>query len=122
MAATVVRPDDFLVGTDDEQVSVTYSDYGMVRPSLTYHNEADSTGTGTYTGDKVQIAQSELGDLVTVTLKWVPDAYRRTLTLLVPTINLDADQAADGINIETLVIWMTNLEGRQARGQIQKYD
>jgi hypothetical protein len=102
MAATVVMPDDYVVGTDDEQVSVTYSTYGIVGPSLRYHNEADPTGVGEYTAAQIRTEQSELGDLVTVTL--------------------DENQAANGIDIETLVIWQTYCEGRTARGQIQTYD
>lgn len=122
MAATVVIPDDFVLGTVDEQVSVTYSTSGIVGLSLTYHNEADPTGVGTYIGPQVRAAQSELGDLVTVTLEEIPDAQRRTLTLLAPAVSLDADQAVNGITIETLVIWTTSLEGRQARGQVQTYE
>lgn len=122
MATNVVTPDDFVLGTDDKQVSVTYTTYGIVGPSLTYHHEADPTGVGTYRGDKVRTAQSELGDLVTVTLEEVPDARRRTLTLLVPAIYLDPDQTANGIGVETLVIWTTTLGGREARGQTQRYE
>jgi hypothetical protein len=122
MAATVVMPDDYVVGTDDEQVSVTYSTYGIVGPSLRYHNEADPTGVGEYTAAQIRTEQSELGDLVTVTLEENPDAQRRVLTLLVPAVQLDENQAANGIDIETLVIWQTYCEGRTARGQIQTYD
>ena len=122
MAATVVMPDDFVLGTDDEQVSVTYTTYGFAGPSLTYHNEADPTGVGTYTGPQVRTAPSELGDLVTVTLEEIPDAERRTLTLLVPAISLDAGQATNGTSVETLVVWTTNLEGPLRQGQIQTYD
>ena len=122
MAATVVMPDDFVLGTDDEQVSVTYTTYGFAGPSLTYHNEADPTGVGTYTGAQVRAAQSELGDLVTVTLEEIPDAQRRTLTLLVPAIYLDADQPGNETSVETLVVWTMNREGPLARGQIQTYE
>jgi hypothetical protein len=122
MAATVVMPDDFVVGTDDEQVSVSYSTWGIVGPKLTYHNEADPTGVGEYTGAQVRTEQSELGDLVTVTLEEIPDAHRRMLTLLVPAVYLDEDKAADGTKVETLVIWQTYREGREARGQVQTYD
>ncbi|MDF2758945.1 MAG: hypothetical protein K0R44_388 [Thermomicrobiales bacterium] len=122
IAATVVMPDDFDFGTDDEQVSVTYTTYGFAGPSLTYHNEADPTEVGTYTGAQVRTAQSELGDLVTVTLEEIPDAQRRTLTLFVPAIYLDADKAGDGINVETLVVWTTNREGPLARDQVQTYE
>jgi hypothetical protein len=122
MAATVVEPDDFVLGTDDEQVSVSYSTWGIVGPKLTYHNEVDQTGVGTYIGDKVRTADSELAKLVTVTLQEDSDAQRRTLTLLVPAIYLDEDKAANGTRVETVVIWETTLGGREARGQIQTYD
>lgn len=122
MPATAVKPDDFVLGTDDEQISVSYSTYGIVGPSLTYHNEADPTGVGSYSGAQLRIEESELGELVTVTLEDVPDARRRALTLLLPEIRLDEDQAAAGIDVETLVVWSTIHGGREARGQIQTYD
>jgi hypothetical protein len=81
----------------------------------------DPTGVGTYTGAQVRTAQSELGDLVTATLEEIPDAQRRTLTLLVPAIYLDADQASNGISFETLVVWTMNREGPLARNQVQTY-
>jgi hypothetical protein len=108
-AGDVVTPNDYVLGTNDEQVSVTYSTYGIVGPSLTYHQEADPTGVGTYAGNKVRTEQSELGDLITVTIEEVPDARRRTLTLLVPMIVLDPDQAVNGVRVEALVLWTTTI-------------
>jgi hypothetical protein len=122
ISTSVVMADDFVLGTDDEQVSVSYATYGIAAPLLTYHNEADPRGVGSYQGAQIRTEQSELGDLITVTLEEVPDAQRYTLTLLVPTVYFDADQAAQGIDIETLVIWTTHREGPLARGQIQSYE
>lgn len=122
MSTSVVTPDDFVFGTLDNRVSITYSSYGVVGPSLTYHNETDQTGVGTYLGDQLESTDSIFGQLITVTLEWTPDAHRRTLTLLVPVVYLTEDQADAGTEVETLAIWTSHLEGRGRRGQMQLYE
>lgn len=55
-------------------------------------------------GDDITRADSPLGELVTVTLQDVPDAFIRTFTLLVPKIRLGfGDQVAfDTLGVETI--------------------
>lgn len=122
MSASVVAPDDFVFGTQDETISLTYSTHGVVGPSLTYHNETDQAGVGTYTGDQLESAENILGQLVTVTLEWTPDDDRRTLTLLVPPVYLEQNQGEVGAEVETLAIWTTHREGRATRGQMHLYE
>ncbi len=122
MSTSVVTPNNFVFGTLDNRVSITYSSYGVVGPSLTYHNETDQTGGGTYVGDQLESTDSIFGRLITVTLDWTPDAHRRTLTLLVPAVYLNEDQEDAGTEVETLAIWTTHLEGRGRRGQMQRYE
>lgn len=122
MSTSVVTPDDFVFGTLDNSVSITYSSYGTVGPSLTYHNETDQTGVGTYLGDQLESTDCIFGRLITVTLDWTPDAHRRTLTLLVPAVYLTEDQEDAGTEVETLAIWTSHLEGRSRRGQMQLYE
>lgn len=122
MSTRVIAPDDFVLGTQDETISITYSTHGVVGPQLTYHNETDQTGVGTYSGDKLESSESILGQLITVTLEWTPDAHRRTLTLLVPPVYLEQDQAEGGAEVETLAIWTTHREGRATRGQMHLYE
>ena len=118
MSAQVIEPDDFVLGTMDERISVTYSDYGVVRPQLVYHNETDPTGGGTYTGDDLQVEKTILGTLVTVTLDWVADAQRRVLTVLIPIVLLEN---REGVEIETFVVIANLREGHTRRGQMHEY-
>lgn len=122
MSTSVVSPDGFVFGTLDNTVSITYSTFGVVGQSLTYHNETDQTGVGTYTGDDLTSTDNIFGELLTVTLDWTPDAHRRRLTLLVPDVYLTEDQADAGVEVETLATWTTHLEGRARRGQMQQYE
>jgi hypothetical protein len=118
MSAHIFEPDDFVLGTMDEQISVTYSTHGVVGPQLTYHNEADATGGGTYAGDDLQVEETILGTLVSVTLGWTPDAERRYLTVLLPTVLLED---RDGVEVNTFVVLTSLLEGQVRRGQMHEY-
>lgn len=118
MSTQVLEPDEFVLGTMDERISVTYSDYGAVRPQLVYHNETDPTGGGTYTRDELQVEETILGTLVTVTLDWVADAERRVLSVLIPTVLLES---RDGVEIETFVVIARILEGQKRRGPLHEY-
>lgn len=118
MSTQVFAPDEFVLGTMDEQISVTYSTHGVVGPQLVYHNEADTTGGGTYAGDDLQVEETILGTLVSVTLGWTPDAERRLLTVLLPTVTLDD---RDGVEVNTFVVLTNLLEGQVRRGQMHQY-
>lgn len=118
MSAHVYEPDEFTLGTMDERISVTYSTYGVVGPQLTYHNEADGTGVGTYTGDDLHVEETILGRLVSVTLRWVADAERRILSVLLPTVVLEG---SEGVEANTFVVIADLLEGPKRRGQMHTY-
>ena len=119
MPAQVFEPDDFVLGTMDEQISVTYSTHGVVGPQLVYHNESDPTGGGTYTRDDLQVEETVLGTLVSVTLDWTPDAERRLLTVLIPTVLLEN---RDGVDVNTFVVLASLLGGPVRRGQMHSYE
>jgi hypothetical protein len=61
-----------------------------------------------FCGDEVTRIDAPLGELVTVTLETVADAFVRTFTLLVPRIRLSM---GDQVDFETLGILTTNLTG-----------
>ncbi len=61
-----------------------------------------------FSGDEVARMDTPLGELVTVTLETVVDAFVRTFTLLVPRIRLSM---GDQVDFETLGILTTNLTG-----------
>jgi hypothetical protein len=66
-----------------------------------------------------------LGGTATVTVEWIADAYRRTLTLLVPAVNLPVPDPAAGATTDcsTLAILTTTLERRIPQpGQQQTYE
>lgn len=47
-----------------------------------------------YTGNEINVEKSDIGKLVTVTLKTVPDTYTKFLTLLVPPVNFASPNGA----------------------------
>src|SRR4029077_2436479 len=61
-----------------------------------------------FSGDEVTRIDAPVGELVTVTLETVADAFVRTFTLLVPRIRLSM---GDQVDFETLGILTTNLTG-----------
>ena len=118
MGANVSQPDQYVLGTMDETISVTYSTFGIVGPQLTYHNEAEASDGGTFAGGDLQIEETILGTLVSATLHWTPDAERRILTVLLPTVLLEGDEEAE---VSTFVVRTSLLEGRNRRGQMHDY-
>ncbi len=118
MGAHISQPDQYVLGTTDETISVTYSTFGVVGPQLTYHNETEASDGGTFTGGDLQIEETILGTLVSVTLNWTPDAERRILSVLLPSVLLEGDESAD---VSTFVVRTALLEGRNRRGQMHDY-
>lgn len=118
MSTSVFEPDDYRLGTLDERISVGYTTYGVVGPQLTYHNETDSTGSGSYMGEDLHVEETVLGTLVSVTLSWVADAERRVLAVLLPKVLLDDEEQ---VEIDTFVVISNLLEGRTRRGQMHEY-
>ncbi len=75
-------------------VRVTYtteSGRAQPRPTLSYQDRSRSR---LFTGDEVRVRATELGTLVTVTLRAVPDLSTTTFTLVVPGVNLGPDNQA----------------------------
>jgi hypothetical protein len=65
-----------------EGVEITYLTNGQDgKPHFTYK---DAEFDRSYIGDEIRIQQSDLGVLVTVTLRIVPDVGSDTVTLIVP--------------------------------------
>jgi hypothetical protein len=61
-----------------------------------------------FSGDEVTRIDAPIGELVTVTLETVVDAFVRTFTLLVPRIRLSM---GDQVEFETLGVVTVNLTG-----------
>lgn len=87
------EPDLFVlygVGNKDKDVHITYSTTSFTgKPIFNYE---DSKGVYSFTGDEIHTQKTAVGTKVTVTLESIPDFRVITLTLLVPTINLDSSE------------------------------
>ena len=62
------------------------------RPQLSYQ---DTEFTLSFEGEELDIQNTPVGDLVTVTVQSIPDAVDRRISLLVPVIRLAAGETAD---------------------------
>lgn len=71
------------------------------RPQLSYQ---DTEFNLTFEGAELDILNTPIGDLVTVTVQSIPDALDRRITLLVPVIRLAAGEQAEfeTVLLETL--------------------
>ena len=68
------------------QLHITYSTTSFAgKPVFVYQ---DATQTLTFEGDKIRTVSTEIGTLVTVTIRMTIDTGSTTFTLLVPSVNL----------------------------------
>jgi hypothetical protein len=108
-----------------EQIAVTAPNqleanlFNITGPIVINYSATSITGVPTFSykdaerdlqfsGDEVTRIDAPVGELVTVTLETVADAFVRTFTLLVPRIRLSMGYQVD---FETLGILTTNLTG-----------
>jgi len=70
-------------------------------PRLAYH---DGEQELSFADEDITQASTAMGELVTVTLQHVPDAFVRTFTLVVPTVKLRVTESVelDAIGVETV--------------------
>jgi hypothetical protein len=105
---------------DDVQISYSargpFIDQPGLKPTLTYQDDELNL---TFTGEQLRTQQSEMGTLVSVSLKISIDAGGTILTLLLPTIEMGgkAEQHFDTVAIVTQTFGI--LPGAGAR---QTYD
>ena len=71
---------------------ITYSTSGIDgKPHFTYH---DAFQTKTFTGTEIRTVSTEIGTLVTVTIRLTVDSGSTSFTLMVPNVNLPASNTA----------------------------
>jgi hypothetical protein len=100
MATATTTANRFELGCDG--ISITYSTSSFAGPpQLSYRGPE---GELSFSGEEIQTQASALGTEVTVTLERVPDLRTLTLTILLASINLTADEAT----FETYAIKTTN--------------
>lgn len=77
-----------------------FIDQPGLEPTFTYQDQVLNL---TFTGEEIRTQQSEMGTLVSVSLKITVDAGATTLTLLLPTVNLGdtAEQSFETFAIVT---------------------
>lgn len=90
MVLKIVEPNQFVlqgVGHSFKDTHINYSTTSITgKPIFTYK---DPKSTHNFTGEGIRTQKTEIGMMVTVTLEAVPDSHTTTVTLLLPTINLD---------------------------------
>jgi hypothetical protein len=89
-----------LFALQGEGTQITYSTSSIIgKPQLSYHQGAEPVAS--FIDGQIRTEETELGTLVTVTLALQP-GLMRTLTLMLPAINLSSDETTfDTIGIFT---------------------
>jgi hypothetical protein len=102
------------------KVKVTYSTSSFTGKPL--FNYQDQEQTLNFTGDEIRTKESEIGTLVTVTIRKTVDTGSTTFSLLIPRINLQ--KSYESVSIETKGITTINRFSPIPKfnfGQIQTY-
>ena len=99
-------------------LKVTYSSSSLDgKPQLSYQKGATSRS---FRGSQVRHKQTEIGTLVSVTLKSVPDSRSIVFSLLLPQVNVSTDQHVNIKAFETTI--RTSIGGPDlVKGQVQTY-
>jgi hypothetical protein len=88
-----------LFQVSDYDIHVVFSATSLTgQPQLTYQ---DATQTQSFSGDEIRTDATDVGTLVSVTLRQTPDAGSTSFTLLVPRVNVQRGQA---VHIRTVGI------------------
>ena len=101
-------------------LSVTYStgDLGSIK-SLEYH---DVFQTLIFKGDQIRTVVSEIGTLVTVTIRLTVDSGSTSFTLLVPTVNLPGPNTHAHITTEGITtLHRFSINPKLNQGQTELY-
>ena len=123
MVPNIVEPNQFVlqgIGHNHKDIHINYSTTSKTGKPI--FNYKDSKGAHNFTGDGIRTQKTEIGMLVTVLLEAVPDFHAMTLTLLVPTINLDGSAR----KFKTIAIQTTSkdtIAGESlVKGAVQSYE
>lgn len=90
MAGPSIAPNLFQVHND--QLHISYSTSGIDgNPHFQYQNAAQSLA---FSGDQIHAEPTDIGILVSVRIRMTVDSGSTSFTLLVPGVNLQANQSA----------------------------
>ena len=101
-------------------LQVTYSTSGFDgKPHLQYH---DSFQTLHFSGDQIRTLSTEIGSLVTVTLRMTVDTGSTAFTLLVPPVNLEATNVVEITTYAITTIRRFSIVPEFNQGQMDNYE
>lgn len=100
--------------------TIVYSTTSLTgQPQLTYDRDGESRS---WSGDEIEREETGLGALVTVTLDFIADLRRETLSLLLPEVHLPESGSSDFKAVVFLTVHRTSIGGpRLVEGPIQVY-
>lgn len=90
------------------------------KPQLSYKKGATTLH---FRGSQIRVKQTEIGTLLTVTLKSVPDLRTITFSLLMPLVNVPDNDPTVSVNIKAIeTTSKTTIAGPNGvKGQVQTY-
>ncbi|MFZ2899175.1 MAG: hypothetical protein WA004_11160 [Saprospiraceae bacterium] len=102
-------------------LKIHYSDSGIDgKPHLSYQKGKVQLN---FSGSQIRRKETEIGTLVSVTLKTVPDLYARVFSLLLPRVNVPANSSEVAVTVKALETTVkTSIGGPDlVSGQLQAY-
>ncbi|MFZ2899150.1 MAG: hypothetical protein WA004_11035 [Saprospiraceae bacterium] len=102
-------------------LKINYSASGIDgKPHLSYQKGSTQLN---FRGNQIRRKETEIGTLVSVTLKTVPDLYSRVFSLLLPQVNVPDGSSEVAVNVKALETTVkTSIGGPDlVSGQVQAY-
>ncbi|MEU4564806.1 hypothetical protein AB0F72_41035 [Actinoplanes sp. NPDC023936] len=96
--------------TIDGPIRITYASTSITGAPLFSYQDAEVDLD--FRGDDITRVDTALGELVTVTVQTVPDAFARTITLVVPTVRVAMGEQAE---FSTVVVETVDRSGAFVR-------
>jgi hypothetical protein len=108
-----------LYNVDGYGLHITYSTSSIDgKPLFQYH---DSSQTLPCSGDQIRTLDSEIGMLVTVTIRLTPDFGSTSFTLLVPQVKLDQSNETRITTFGVTTLHRLSIAPQLDRGQTEHY-
>jgi len=114
-----IRPNNFVLKGQD--MTITYETTSISgQPLLTGQYKGKALN---FMGGNIRREETEIGQLVTVDLRYEPDRATITLTLLIPRINLEGNESSSPFKTEAIITeHLTSIGGPDlVKGAIQIY-
>ena len=112
MAPQVTEPNRFELRLGGTTIVYTTSSIAG-QPTLSLDSDGDSRS---WSGSEIEREETSLGALVTVTLDFIADLKRDTLSLLLPEIHLPESGTSD---FTAIVIWTTHRTSLAGPGAVE---